>query len=128
MDTAKLLETHPARDTFDLVELAAAIDACATSAVACSICADSCLSSNPPMTSCVRICLDAADIARTTAQILSRPAPSGDAWEHQIRACISACNACVAECGEHDDAHCHNCATAAKSCVDALTALLAVAS
>lgn len=129
MAIADVLADHPARDTFDFAELRRAIEACRTCAVMCDLCADSDLTRDPAgMVDCIRRCWDCATICAATAAVLSRPTPSGGAWEAQVRACIAACMECAQECGTHDHECCRNCADACRECQQALQQLIAVAS
>ncbi|WP_341252463.1 four-helix bundle copper-binding protein [Euzebya pacifica] len=130
MSTADILKTHPSRDTFDLDELAAAIDAALRCAQTCATCADACLHGDDPasMVTCIDLDTQCAAICRTTAEVLSRPGPNGDSWREIVKACIATCRECAAECGSHDHDHCRMCAEACTACADACEALLAVAS
>lgn len=126
-----ILSTHPKKDTFDLAELRAAIDAASACANACATCADACLHGDDPkaMVGCIDQCTQCAVICRATTDVLSRPAPDGDAWETLVKACIEACRSCAEECEQHADHsdHCRLCAEACRKCADACEALLAVA-
>lgn len=129
MTLTDALADHPKRSTFDLPELVRAIEACQACSMACTVCADTDLIRDPEgMGSCIRTCLDCATICSATATILARPAPSGDAWAAQVRACIQACLECARECEEHDHVCCETCAAACRECEQALQQLLAAAS
>lgn len=128
MTLTDALADHPARDTFDLPELLRAINACQACAALCNVCADSDLARDPEgMRDCIRHCLDCSTICAATAEILSRPAPTGDAWEAVVKACILACMECAQECGGHDHVSCQSCAAACRECEQALQQLLAAA-
>lgn len=124
-----ILTSHPSRDTFDLPQLRAAIDAASTCASACASCADACLHGEAvaDMVRCIDLTTQCAAICRTTADILSRPGPNGDSWREIVRACIAVCRECAAECGQHDHEHCRACAASCTACADAGEALLSVA-
>lgn len=129
MTLADALADHPKRDTFDLPQLLRAIEACQNCATLCHLCADSDLArAGSSMADCIRSCQDCATICAATAAILSRPAPSGKAWERQVQACIVACMECAGECETHDHVCCTSCAAACRECEQALQQLLAVAS
>ncbi len=129
MALADALADHPARDTFDIAELLRAIEACQSCVTLCNVCADSDLSRDASaMRDCIRTCLDCAVICQATATILSRPAPTGDAWAAQVKACVLACRECAIECESHDHECCSSCAAACRECEQALQQLLAVAS
>ena len=127
MTLADALADHPARSTFDLPELLRAIHACQTCATLCNVCADSDLARGDGMQDCIRKCQDCATIAAATAAILSRPNPSGTAWEAQVQACIRACMECAQECESHTNTCCTSCAVACRECEQALQQLLAAA-
>lgn len=129
MTITDVLTDHPARETFDLDELAACIDACLACTATCSSCADACLSEDDPaaMRRCIQTDLDCADICAATARVLARPSPTGHAWRALVEACAQACTECADECSQHDHAHCRRCADACRRCADACRALLAVA-
>ena len=86
-----ILSTHPARDTFDLGPLRAAIDAANRCASTCATCSDACLHSGDAtsMSRCIDLDNQCAAICRTTADILSRPGPNGDSWRAVVEACIA---------------------------------------
>lgn len=120
------LGVHPAGDTFDREALADALDAVLTCVATCSLCADACIDEGG-MIDCVRVCTDCVTVCAATATILARPTPHGEAWRAQVEACIVHCEACVEECGDHEDDHCRNCAAACQRAVEALDTLLDVA-
>lgn len=124
-----ILSTHPAKDTFDLPQLRAAIEAAARCASSCATCADACLHGDhvEHMVRCIDLDNQCAEICRTTADVLSRPGPNGDSWEAVVRACIAVCRECAAECGQHEHDHCQMCARDCTACADACEALLAAA-
>lgn len=128
MTLTDALAHHPARDTFDLPELIRAIEACQQCASLCAVCADSDLARDDAgMHGCIRTCLDCSAVCAVTATILSRPTPSGDAWEALVRACIASCRECAVECEKHDHVCCQACAKACRECEQALQQLLAAA-
>ena len=127
MSVRDILATHPARDTFDLDELAAAIEACLDASAHCDVCAGACLGEDEAMGDCVRACLRTADVARATAAILSRPAPGGTDWRAQVEACITSTEACEQLCRQHGHDHCELCADACRNAADACRALLEAA-
>lgn len=128
MALADVLADHPDKSTFDLAELHRAIQAASDCASICMACADSDLSRDPAgMTGCIRSSLDCAEICRTTASVLSRPAPTGKAWAALVEACIKACAECAAECEQHDHVCCQECAKACRETQKACQQLLAAA-
>ncbi len=128
MAFADALADHPHKATFDLAELNRTVQACLDCSVACSVCADTDLARDPAgMADCIRRCLDCADICATTARILARPTPGGDAWERIVAACAAQCAECATECESHDHICCQQCAAACRACEQACQQLLAVA-
>lgn len=121
-----ILSTHPSKDTFDLPELRAAIDALNTCASSCGTCADACLHGDhvEHMVRCIDLDNQCAAICRATAEILSRPGPNGDSWRTVVEACIAVCRECAEECAQHDHEHCQICAADCRACADACQALL----
>ena len=128
MGLVDILADHPDKETFHLAELNRAAHAAMECALACSACADSDLRRDPAgMERCIRTCLDCADICVATAKVLSRPSPTGDAWEKLVAACAVACAACASECGGHDEICCRECAAACRECEKACQQLLVAA-
>ncbi len=128
MALADILADHPHKDTFDFVELHRAATAAMECVLACSACADSDLSRDATaMSSCIKSCLDCADICSVTAKILSRPSPTGHAWQKIVAACAAMCAECATECAQHDHVCCQQCAAACRECEQACQQLLAAA-
>ena len=125
-----ILTTHPDRDTFDLDQLRAAIDAANRCASTCATCSDACLHGDDPasMARCIDLDNQCAAICRSTADILSRPGPNGDSWRAIVEACTAVCTECAQECGQHAEHHdhCRICAEACRACADACRTLLGV--
>lgn len=128
MGLADILADHPDRETFDLAELNRAAQAASDCALACSACADSDLGREPKdMATCIRTCMDCADVCSITAKMLARPAPRGQAWQKLVLACAAICAECADECEKHDDLCCRACAEACRECEKACQQLIAVA-
>lgn len=125
----ELLDASPLHVTHDVAELAAAIDACLTSAQACTTCADADSVENDlaDLGNCIALNQECADVCTITARVLSRPAH----WDHftvdrQLQACARICRLCAEECARHaHHRHCAICEQASRACVDACSALLA---
>lgn len=124
-----ILSSHPAKDTFDLPQLRAAIDAASRCASSCASCADACLHGDhvEHMVRCIDLDNQCAAICRATVEVLSRPGPNGDSWREVVKACIAVCRECADECRTHDHEHCQVCAQDCDACVEACEALLAAA-
>jgi hypothetical protein len=97
----ELLDASPLHVTQDVAELAAAIDACLTSAQACTACADadSVEDDLADLGNCIALTQECADVCTITARVLSRPAH----WDHftvdrLLQACARICRLCAEEC------------------------------
>lgn len=130
MSTREMLDTHPARDTFDPAELSEAIDHLSACIASCQICADACLHEDDvvAMRNCIQTDLNCADVCAATLRIISRPGPDGHTWRVMLEACVTACEECAEDCEAHDHEHCRLCARHCRACAEACRALLAVAS
>lgn len=129
-NVADLLNDHPDNATFDLHELARAIQACVECAAACSTCADACLAEDAvaDLRTCIRLDLDCADVCMATARVLARPSPGTDSWRKLVEACARMCRDCAEECERHvGHKHCQLCAQICRSCEAACQQLLAAA-
>ena len=69
---------------------------------------------------CVTTCRAAGDI------LLRQTAPNEQVRRAILQACLTACEACGAECGKHAEKmeHCRVCAESCRRCADACRALL----
>ena len=127
--TREMFDTHPVKPSSDHDTAIECITACYSCAEACNACADACLAEKEvaKMVPCIRDNNDCADVCLATARIISRLTRTdkklaGD----QLRACITACEICGAECGKHGAMmqHCRVCAEACERCAKACRALL----
>jgi hypothetical protein len=126
----QMLNTHPAKPTYDRGLLLECIRACLDCAQACVACADACLGESDPrkLTACIRLNNDCADICETTAKILSRQtALDRNVIRAIIEACATICRSCGEECDMHAAAmqHCRVCAEACHACEQACQKVLA---
>jgi hypothetical protein len=113
----ELLDASPVHVTHDVEQVAAAIDACLTSAQVCTACADSDSVEHDlaELGNCIALNQECADVCTITARVLSRPAH-----------CARICRLCAEECARHaHHRHCAICEQACRACVDACSALLA---
>jgi hypothetical protein len=126
----RLLDTYPRRVALEADIVAAAIEALNNCAQACSTDIDANLSAPdlPDMVTCIRLCLNCADVCTATARVASRPAE----WEDDVirpllKACVASCKACGDECEHHGHMHehCRVCAEACRRCEQACQDLLA---
>ncbi len=113
---------NPASDAGE--EAFALVQAAAACAAVCTTCADACLEEDHPAAprSCIRMCLDCAELCAVTGRLIARPgAQDPDTLRAQLEACAIACRACAAECDEHAETmdHCRICAESCRACADA---------
>lgn len=124
MSLEKMIAAHPQVDdvTEELVLAARHAMLCS---LFCTSCADACSAEAMDMSQCVRVCMDCADICAATARLaVRRTGQNIDILRTMLEACIAACEACAAECSQHDDPHCQLCATMCRECAeDCRTAL-----
>jgi len=125
----ELLGTHPGAINVDADVLAAAIDAVSDCAQACVADTDADLSEHnlAEMVTCIRLCLNCADVCTATAGVISRPAAyHADVAKPLLQACVAICRSCGDECERHAQhhAHCRVCAEACRRCEQACRELL----
>jgi hypothetical protein len=128
----QMLETYRHPFTADAEALAAAIDALADCAQACTADADANLSEQnvAEMVQCIRLCLDCGDICTATVAVASRPARHDKrVIEPLLNACASICKSCGDECARHAQMHPHcgvcqgACTRGEQACRDLLDAI-----
>lgn len=131
--TIAMLETYPQEINLDRRQLAGVIDELDTCSLACTACADACLSE--PMVAelakCIRTNLDCADICIATARVLSRHTGyDANISRAMLQSCVMACQSCARECERHADMHehCRICAQACRDCEQACQQLLSAMS
>ena len=125
----QLLDSYPRTVTADVGVLAATIDALSDCAQACTACADGDLSEHnvADLITCIRLCLDCADVCTATAAVTSRQTASdAQASKPLLEACVAICAACGDECERHArmHEHCRICAEACRRCEQACRELL----
>ncbi len=128
--TQQMMEMHPHPASVDSAALLACIQACFDCAQACGACADACLGENDPkpLTRCIRLNLDCADVCDTTGKILSRQTAFEPALAKAVlEACALASKLCGDECDRHGHhmEHCRVCADACRRCEDSCRRLMA---
>jgi hypothetical protein len=85
---------------------------------ACTACADADLSERrvTELITCIRLCLDCADVCTATARVVSRrPAYDTGATRRLLKACVAMCRHCGDECERHAGMHEH-CRVCAEAC------------
>jgi hypothetical protein len=123
MTVAEMLKSHPDL-ALDPDALVSCIDAALQAATATTACADACLAEDDVagMRTCIRRCLDTADVAATTASVLSRQVAMDLGLVRVVlEACAVAAKRCSVECELHADAHEH-CRICAQACGDLYSA------
>jgi hypothetical protein len=126
----QLLDTYPGTVTVDAGVLAGAIDALSDCAQACIADVDADLSEQnvTEMVTCIRLCLDCADVCTATIGVTSRQASYDiNVARPLLEACVAICKSCGDECGRHAQMHqhCRVCEQACRVCEQACRQLLA---
>jgi hypothetical protein len=118
MTTAEMIKSHPDL-ALDPDALVTCIDAARQAQTAAIACADADLAEDvAAMRTCIRRCLDAADVASTTAAVLSRQVAMDLGLVRVVlEACAVAAKRCAVECELHADMHEH-CRVCAQACGD----------
>jgi hypothetical protein len=128
----QLLRSYPRTVSADADVLAAAMDALNDCAQACTGCADGDLSEHnvAELVSCIRLCLDCADVCTATVAVTSRQtAYDAKTTRLLLEACAATCASCGDECQRHAQMHehCRICAGACRrgeqTCRELLTAM-----
>jgi hypothetical protein len=112
--------------------LAATIEALDDCAQACTADADADLGEQDvaAMITCIRLCLDCADVCTATSRVTSRlTAYDPEVTRPLLQACATICARCGDECARHaaHHAHCKVCEEACRRCEQACRDLLAAA-
>ncbi len=117
MSIKEMIREHPQVGTDFNEDLAQAVKRAMYCAAICNSCADACSAEDMDMSTCIRLCSDCSDVCTATYRVASRrTAGNVSVIEAQLRACITACEACLTECAKHDNAHCHRCADMCREC------------
>ncbi len=95
----------------------ACIEACLNCAAICNHCASSCTQEDQVnmMAKCIQLDMECATLCYAAAQLMSL---GSETAKEICRLCMSACEACAAECGKHQTEHCQECAKACTACAD----------
>jgi hypothetical protein len=125
----RLLDTY-STPVGDAKMLAATIDALDDCAQACTADADADLAeqSVAEMITCIRLCLDCADVCTATSRVISRRTAFDPALAAPLlEACAALCARCGDECEHHASTHphCRVCEEACRRCERACRELLA---
>jgi Domain of Unknown Function (DUF326) len=127
----QLLDTYRGTAGADTGVLSAAIDALSDCTQACIADTDADLGEQnlAEMVTCIRLCLDCADVCAATFGVTSRQAAyDGNVTRPLLEACVAICQSCGDECERHAPhfEHCRVCAEACRRCEQACRELLAV--
>lgn len=126
----QMLDTYPRSFNLDKRLIVDCIAACHECAEACTQCADDCLSEDTSLAElakCIRLNQDCADLALTTARVVSRQTEyDANLTRAVLEACMQACKSCGDECSHHAEhmEHCRICAAACERCGMACEQLL----
>ena len=117
----QMLDTYSRAFNIDAGLLAAAIDALSDCVEACNAdnAADLGEQNVTEMVTCIRLCLDCADICGATAAVIGRLTDyDADVIRPLLDACVAICKSCGDECERHArmHEHCRVCAEACRSC------------
>jgi uncharacterized membrane protein len=127
--TRQLLDTYPGTTGVSADVLAAAIDALSDCAQACIADVDADLSDQnvSEMVTCIRLCLNCADVCAAAMGVTSRQAAhDANVIRPLLEACVAICKSCGDECERHarHHEHCQVCAQACRGCEQACRELL----
>ncbi len=125
----QLLDTYPDPVSVDAGVLTAAIDALSDCTQACIADIDADLSEQnvAEMVTCIRLCLDCADVCTATIGLTSRQASYDVSVARPLlEACVAICKSCGDECAQHamHHEHCRVCEQACRRCEQACRELL----
>jgi hypothetical protein len=118
MTVAEMIKSHPDL-ALDPDALVGCVLAAHDAQAACTACADACLAEDDAasLRTCIRRDLDCADVAGTTASVLTRQVALDPGLVRVLlEACTVAAKRCAAECEEHAamHEHCRLCAVACR--------------
>jgi hypothetical protein len=117
----RMLQSYPRTFKFDAEVLAATIDALSDCAQACIADIDANLSEQnvTEMVTCIRLCLDCADVCTAAVGVTSRQnSYDGNVTRPLLESCVATCKSCGDECERHAQMHehCRVCAEACRRC------------
>ena len=125
----EMLDTSPSPLILDASVLAGVIDALSDCAQACVADTDNDLSEHnvTEMVTCIRLCLNCADVCTAAAAVISRQAGyDASVCKPLLEACAAICKTCGDECERHAEmhAHCRVCGEACRRCEQACREML----
>lgn len=89
------------------------VEACSDCISTAAYCSYACIDEG--MEKCAKQCLECVDICRVMAVFAARDSMH---MQSVAQACIEICEACAAECDNHDNDHCRDCAVACRECAE----------
>jgi hypothetical protein len=117
MSIRKMISLHPGSGRHVNQPLGDAVHHAMYAAKMTASCADSCMAEEMDMTACIRACLDASDVCDATARVgLRRTGSNVAVIRELLELCARVCDACAAECEQHDHEHCKLCAQICREC------------
>ena len=126
MSIQKMISEHPAVGDDYNEKLGEAVKHAMYGAAIINSCADACLAEQKiqdmDMANCIRRCLDASDACTAFYRMASRRTGHNVAAIKAIGAAtIIACEQCLEECSQHDNAHCKRCTQMCREVIDDVT-------
>lgn len=130
MSVQEMIRTHPQVRGDVNAALVRCIEECFACAAACTACADACLGEEKvqPLTQCIRLNLDCADVCNAAGAVATRRTGGNvSVIRMSLQACAEACRKCAQECESHagHHEHCRICADACRRCEEACDEALA---
>jgi hypothetical protein len=128
-DATRLMTTVPIDLPLDTAQVAEAIEALGSAALACTTCADASLAgdSAADLHACIRACTTTADVCGTTSRVLARPGGYDvpvvrNLLEAAAKACATSGELCDLHADHHK--HCRVCEEACRRAEQAVQQLL----
>lgn len=98
-------------------ETRTALDSVAQAIQVCAWCADMCTQeADPMMIDCIKLCEDVTELGETVLALAPR---NSYFTQDVVRTFQEAAQACARECGQHEHAHCQECATVLEQAAEA---------
>ena len=124
MSIKEMIQDHPVVGDDYNEQLGEAVKHAMYGAAIMNSCADACLAEDNAKERdiCIRRCLDASDACTAFYRMASRRTGHNVAAIKAIGAAtIIACEQCLEECSQHDNAHCKRCTQMCREVIDDVT-------
>jgi hypothetical protein len=119
MSIRKMIALHPDVQGHVNQPLGDAVHHLMYCAKMCLSCADACAAEKMDMRQCIRLCLDCADICEAACRVgLRRTGENEQVIREMLELCARVCDACAAECEQHEHEHCKLCAQMCRECAE----------